>query len=269
MVLSFAAHPLFADQTKSKYPPRPLELGIFPHLSTHHLEKNFGVIAQRLKVALDRNVNFNAQLSFDFFKEDLSGAVYDIVFLQPFDYVVAEKKHGYRAIASQDQVLKAVLAVRPSSHVKTVDDIKGSTITLPPRHTAISYLIRDWLRAKGYTIGKDIFLEYESSHISCLQKALLGFADVCATAEPVLSLLRDKIGFDYNIIAETQAVPHTLFAVHPRLSETDIEKTLSVILHLHEGDSGEKLLKDARLKRFRPTKDSEYDIVRTIMKNDV
>ena len=266
LALFFLPLSILADSPRSQFPPRPLEFGVFPHRSVGHLDDTFGVIAKRFESALNRRVNFNAQLSFDFFSEDLSGGFYDVVFLQPFDYVSAHEKHAYDVLATQKELLKALLVVRPSSKVVNVSDLKGSRISLPPEKTAISFLVRDWLRAQDLIVGKDVFLDYASSHVSCLQKALLGFGLVCGTAKPVLGFFSEKVGFEFLTIAETRAIPHTLFAVHPRVPQGERQKLLDVILHLHEGTDGKKLMDATRLSPFRHAEDSEYDIVRTILR---
>lgn len=270
LVLALLFFPLsvLADSPRSQFPPRPLEFGVFPHRSVAHIEDTFGIIAQRFESALKRRVNFNAQLSFDFYSEDLSGGFYDVVFLQPFDYVSAHEKHGYDALATQKELLKALLVVRPSSKIVNASHLKGSRISLPPEKTAISFLVRDWLRAQSLIVGKDVFLDYASSHVSCLQKALLGFGLVCGTAKPVLGFFSDKLGFDFLTIAETRAIPHTLFAVHPRVSQGEREKLLDVILRLHEGGDGKKLMDATRLSPFRRVDDSEYNVVRAILRVD-
>ncbi|MDH5219256.1 MAG: phosphate/phosphite/phosphonate ABC transporter substrate-binding protein, partial [Gammaproteobacteria bacterium] len=192
--------------------------------------------------------------------------LYDVVFLQPFDYVSAHEKHAYDVLATQKESLTALLVVRPSSTIANVSDLKGHRISLPPQNTAISFLVRDWLRSQDLIVGKDVFLDYASSHVSCLQKALLGFGLVCGTAKPVLGFFSEKLGFEFLTIAETRAIPHTLFTVHPRVPQGAREKLLDVILHLHEGTDGKKLMDATRLSPFRHAEDSEYDIVRAMLR---
>ena len=268
LVLALSFFPLLtlADTPRPEFPPRPLEFGVFPHRSVGHIDDTFGVISQRFVSALNRRVNFNAQLSFDFFNEDLSNGLYDVVFLQPFDYVSANEKHGYEVIATQTESLRALLVARPSSKIGNVSNLKGRRISLPPEKTAISFLVRDWLVAQNLVVGKDVFLDYSSSHVSCLQKALLGFGVVCGTAKPVLGFFSDKLGFEFITIAETKKIPHTLFAVHPRVPQGEREKLLDVILHLHEGEDGRKMMDATRLSPFRHAEDNEYDVVRAMLR---
>ena len=266
LVLSFFPLLTLADSPRSEFPPRPLEFGVFPHRSVSHIDDTFGVIAQRFASVLGRRVNFNAQLSFDFFNEDLSNGLYDVVFLQPFDYVSANEKHAYDVLATQKESLTALLVARPSSKIVNISNLKGRRISLPPEKTAISFLVRDWLRKQGFIVGKDVFIDYASSHVSCLQKALLGFGLVCGTAKPVLSFFSDTLGFDFLTLAETRAIPHTLFAVHPRVQKGEREKLLDVILHLHEGEDGKKLMDASRLSPFRYAEDNEYDVVRAMLR---
>lgn len=244
---------------------RPLEFGVLPHLSTSHMEDTFGKIATMLAERTGRRINFNAQLSLEFFQKDLDAGRYDIVFLQPFDYIEANRRNGYEVIATQKAQLYGVLAVRPNSPIHKVSDLVGRTISLPPEHTAISYLIKDWLLETGYLQAGKVKLDFEASHISCLQKALFNVLDVCGTVRPVIDFVQDKLGFDYRVIAETQRIPHTLFAVSPNLDKQLKQQMLEVIVALDKSAEGNEILTKARLKPFRVASDKEYDKVRKML----
>jgi len=254
---------VLADTSSKK--ERALQLGVFPHLSADHLEESYSLLAQELSRRLGRQVEFNTQLSLDFFAKDLEAGYYDIAFLQPFDYVKAHARNGYMVVAKQDRKLSAVLTVRPKSHIKSEQDLRGKVLALPPARTAISYLVRDWLTSRGLTPGKDITLQYESSHISCMQKAIFGFTELCGSARPVLEFLSEKLRFDFRVVAETRTIPHTLFAVHPRNSKQLREQVRKAVLNLDKTLDGKEFLSLARFARFLEANDKEYDIVREIL----
>ena len=69
----------------------------------------------------------------------------------------------------------------------------------------------------------------------------------------------------FKIVAKTKSIPHTLFAVHPRVSVQDREKILASILALAKSEEGKALLKRGKLKPFKPTADSDYDAVRNFI----
>lgn len=259
-VTTFAATP-----TENLKAQRPLEFGVLPHLSTSHMEDTFGKIATMFAERTGRRINFNAQLSLEFFQKDLDAGRYDIVFLQPFDYIEANKLNGYEVIATQNAQLYGVLAVRSNSPIHKISDLVGRTISLPPEHTAISYLIKDWLLETGYLQQGKVKLDFEASHISCLQKALFNVLDVCGTARPAINFVQDKLGFEYRVVAETQRIPHTLFAVNPKLDKHLRQQLLEVLLALDKSEEGKEILKTARLKPFRTAQDREYDKVRNML----
>ena len=118
------------------------------------------------------------------------------------------------------------------------------------------------LREKGMRPGKDVTLAHYKSHISCLQQVVIGTVDACATAAPALRFFASKIGATFNIVAKTKAIPHTLFAVHPRVSVQDRDKILTSILGLSKTEEGKAMLNRGNLKPFKVTVDADYDVVR-------
>lgn len=238
--------------------------GVFPHLPPRELEKVYAPIAAALGEALGQRVEFRSSSSYERFMENLDQEEYDIVFAQPFDYIKAADDHGYLPLATRDEPLATIVVVQKGSPLKGLEDLRGKKIAMPPKVAAVSYLFRAYLEKNGIYPGKDVKLSYHRSHVSCMQQVIISAADACATAAPALRFFTHKMNVDLNIIAQTPSIPHTLFAVHPRIKEADRKKLLSTILSWKDSKSGQELLKRGKLKPFIQVKDSDYDIVREL-----
>ena len=129
-------------------------------------------------------------------------------------------------------------------------------------------MLRAHLHQNDFTPGEDVQLSYHRSHVSCMQQVIIGASDACGTAAPALRFFMHKMGVEMDIITKTTEIPHTLFAVHPRVPEKDREKLLEKILSWGESEKGRKMLKAGKLKPFIKIEDKDYDIVREMAKSE-
>ena len=239
-------------------------LGVFPHLPPRTLEKVFAPMAADLGQALGRKVLLRSSTTFERFAKNLGSETYDIAFLQPFDYVRMADRYGYLPLATRTEKLSAIVVVRENSPARKLADLKGKRIALPPRTAAVSRLFEDHLKHSGLDRNRDVSLSYHRSHISCMQKIMTGEADACGTAAPAKRYFEHKMKTVLKVIAQSREIPHTLFAVHPRVPEQDRDHLRQRILSWGQSDDGRALLARGRLKPFVPVRDADYDIVRSL-----
>lgn len=238
--------------------------GVFPHLPPSRLEHVYLPMALDFRRALGRDIEFRASGSFERFSERLAAETYDIVLLQPFDYVWAHDQHGYLPIAHRSEELTSIIIVKNDSAIQSLDDLRGKVIANPPENAAVSFLTRQALRSAGLHPGKDVTLRYVRSHYSCFQKVLIGKADACGTARQSMRLAEPQIKNGFRIIYETPPIPQVLFAVHARVPERDRERIRDTVLGWATSRGGQKILAQGSMSPFVPASDDEYDSVRDI-----
>lgn len=264
---SLIAGNAFALETGSSSPfGNILVMGVYPHLSSAHLERTYGAIADELRASTGMKISFNAMLTIENFSKDLNSGAYDLVLLQPFDYVKIRETQGYVPLVTLDRKLSAVFTARKDSGIKSWEDFRGKRIVMPPASTAVSYLANDWLTAKGLVAGKDFTVVHETTHISCVQKVVNRFHDVCVTVDEVLVFLEERLGFELGVVGRTQEIPNVVFAAHTRVSEKLQQDIAEVLLQLNNTASGRRIIDLGRMSSLRPARDAEYDVVRDIMK---
>jgi phosphonate transport system substrate-binding protein len=238
-----------------------LTLGVFPHLPPRELEKVYAPIAALLSEALGRKVQFRSSSSYQKFMKKLDQQAFDIVMVQPFDYVRIADKFGYVPIAARDEALSAIVVVPMDSALTNLESLKGKKVALPPSVAAVSLLLKAALKEKGMQAG-DVQISHYRSHISCMQQVVIGAVDACGTAAPALRFFADKMDTKLKIIAETRKIPHTLFAAHPKISAGEREKILQTLKAMSATENGRRLLQRGKLKPFIPVTDQAYDVVR-------
>lgn len=240
------------------------EIGIFPHLSKTHLQQTYESVIKNISENTDHKIHFDVDESIENFYSHLKSEHYDIVMLQPFEYVELAKKYGYRPLASQIHPLKALIVSKKGGAIQNIQNLLGRKLLLPPDSTAISYLTKKHLHDFGFDLNQDLSIRYERTHIACLQKLLLGFTDACATLQAALDFFEKRMEVKFQVITQSIEIPHTLFAVHPRVDADHREMLAKALLEWRNQPKAGKPASVDLLMPFRRITDKDYDIVRKI-----
>lgn len=239
-------------------------MGVFPHLPPRQLEKIFAPMAADLGKTINRKIILRTNTTFKRFSKSLNDQIFDIAFVQPFDYIRIADEYGYRPLAARDEKLVAILVVKQDSTLKDIQDFRGKKIALPPAEAAVSYFIRDYLNENGIDPDKDVTLSHHRSHVSCMQQVLIGKVDACGTAAPPLRFFQHKMKVKMKIVVKSQEFPHALFVIHPRVPAEEMSIIKERIMSWSKTEEGRKLLEQGRLKPFVPISDADYDVIRMI-----
>lgn len=241
-------------------------MGIFPHLPPRDIEEVFGPMAKDLSAHIGRPVMLASSTTFERFSEGLEREQFDIAFVQPFEYIKIADKYGYLPLATRTENLSGLVVTTKDSPIKTLADLKGKRIALPPESAAISQLIRRHLAAKGLVAGKDVTLSHHRSHVSCMQQVMIGDADACGTAAPSVRFFQNKMQVELKVIATTREIPSSLFVAHPRVPNKERELLRDRIVSWSNTPEGRAFLKRGELTPFRRVTDAEYNVVREMVR---
>lgn len=241
-------------------------LGVFPYLAPRQIENIYAPITAALTQVLGRHVRLTSGMSYSKFMDRVREDLYDIVFVQPFDYVSIADAYGYIPLATRDEPLPAILVVREDSPLNTLSDLRDKIIALPPETAAVSRLVIDHLIKARMGQNLDTRLQYQKSHFACMHQVLMGKADACGTAPPAVRFFQQKIDAKLKVVSRTMAIPNSLFAVHPRVSREDRKIIVDAMMSWSDTEQGRKLLERAKVKAFVPIEDREYDVVRKMLK---
>jgi len=253
-----ASNASFATKAKAK----EYTMGVFPYLPPREMEKVFAPIAEDLGNAISKKIRLRSNTTFKKFMSSLDDQVFDIVFVQPFDYIHIADIYGYEPLATHGDKLASILIVKDNSPIKSIKDIKGKTIAFPPKVAAVSRLMIEKLRESGINLDKDVKIRYLSSHKSCLQHVLKGAVDLCGTALPMKLFFEREMKVKMRIVVKSHEIPHVLFAIHPRVPKQQRELLRQRILSWGHTVNGKSIVPNGRLVPFKAIKDSDYDVVR-------
>src|SRR5210317_420650 len=101
-----------AEQTEQAESKDEYLMGVFPYLAPRELEQMYAPIAAEFSSTTNKNVLFMTSSTYETFMGNLDKQMYDIVFVQPFDYVAIADKYGYRPLATRNKPLPAIIVVK-------------------------------------------------------------------------------------------------------------------------------------------------------------
>jgi phosphonate transport system substrate-binding protein len=248
---------------------KPYEFGVFPYLPLAKIHELYTPMATDFEAKLGRQVQLSSKAAYATFEQELRKEIYDIAFVQPFDYVDARDKHGYIPLARRAGGLEALIVVRRDSPLKTIKDLQGKTVANPPVDAAVSHLTSMVLRDAGIDPETGVKRYYGKNHFACLQSVLIGAADACGTAEqPLRTIEKERqMTSRFRILHKTIRIPHALFVVHRRVSQKDRDILLKTILNWPNTEEGKKIIEGGRFIPFVAAKDADYEVVRRYIRS--
>jgi len=247
-------------------PDKALSLGVFPYLPPARLEQLYAPVAANLSQAIGQPVQLRTRPDFRSFSEAIKQENYDLIFIQPFGYAKLAAQHGYRALARPRQRLNAIIVTPANSLLRSLNDLRGQILATPPQGAAVSILGLKMLAGQSLKPGRDLQLAPGKSHVACLRMALIGKAGACVTAPSPLSIFVQDSGIAFRVIAASESVPASTFAVHKRVSHALRNTLLRNILDWDKHPAGNKLLHDLHQTPFIPSYDEDYNTVRDILR---
>ncbi len=251
--------PVFSDEQT------PLEFGVFPFLPPAQLEDLFVPVAIDLSRAIGRPVQFRTRPSFAEFDEEVAQQTYDLVYVQPFAYARLAHRNGYEAIARKKSLISAIFITTENSNIRTIGDLSGKVLATPPPSAAVTLLGVQLLLDNRLQPGKNIRLDNQGSHFSCIRRVMIGKADACVTAKQPLKVFERKSGTKLRVIAESRAIPASTFAIHRRVKPEVRDKLVERILGWRDQEEGKRILKNLHHTYHIPSHDQDYDVVRDIL----
>ncbi len=238
-------------------------LGVFPYLPPVRLERLYAPVARALGEAAGVHLTFRTRGSFERFREALAEGRFDLVFVQPFDYVRAAAPAGYRPLARWKGRLRALVVTRAEgAPVESIADLGGRRVAMPPPDAAVSILGRALLAERG--LAGAVEIAHLRNHFACIRQVLAHTAAACVTARSPLRVYRARFGGGLRVIARSRPIPSSLFAAHARVPGGIARKWRAALLSWHESEAGRRLLRGLGFDAFVPANDGEYDVVRAI-----
>jgi phosphonate transport system substrate-binding protein len=259
-LLALTAQPLAA--ARAEVPAAGYRLGVFPYLSPRQAIEFFGPMALSMETVLKRPVILESVPTFADFSREMAARRYDIAMIQPFDYPEVVDKLGYLPLAQYDAPLVTQFVVREDSYFRTIDDLRGTTVALPPAPSANARMALRALHDNKLTPGSNVEVQHFNSHDSCIHQVWIGSASACGTSRSPLAVFEQRMQAKLRSIHDTPPIPHTLFVIHPRVPAEQRKQLRQLITGWSQTEQGRTMLARAGFPGFVVPRPADYAVMR-------
>jgi phosphonate transport system substrate-binding protein len=241
-----------------------LTLGVVPQQSPFKLMKVWAPIAKYLERETGEEIVLKIEHSIPAFEKVLYGGGYDVAYMNPYHYIVANKKQGYIATVRANKKIVGILVINKKSAISDVRELSQKRFLFPAPYAFAATLLTKYelLNSYGINIDKQDKILYVNSHDSVYKGIARDIGDVGGGIERTFKNFKDKDAKEsLKILYRTKSYPSHPFAFKPSVSKTTQKKLTNALLHMPK-----ELLDSLSMKKMITTDDSEYDVVRDISK---
>ncbi len=251
----------------------PLIVGVFPRRDATVTAKLFRPLSLYLERQLGMPVTLEMSPNFETFQTNLKQRRYDLVHLNPFDYISAHRDLAYDAVVQNEEfgeaTIRGAIYVRRDSGIRQLSELKGKKILFGggPR-AMMSYIVPTYLLQQAGLTNRDYEESYAINPPNAVLATYLKRADAGGAGEVVqrLPVVTSKIDVSQlDVIAVSQPLPHLPWALKREMPAKLKQRLQTLLVDLKESQAGREILSQARLSAFNPVTDKEYDAHREIV----
>lgn len=239
---------------------RPLTLGVVPQESPLMLVQDWAPIVRALSERTKLRIVLKTTRDIPTFEKRVRDGAYDIVYINPQDYVIYNRTTGYRAIAcARGITLQGVLVVRRGAPYRTLTDLANKTLAFPaPRALAASVIPRSVLR--HYHIPFNA--KYVGSHDSVYLGVARGLFVAGGGVEQTLNA--SSVRRSLRVLWRSERFPPHPFAVLTSVPNTTAQRIVHALIDIGHDPTLRPALKRLGFPGFKATNNAAYDPLRRL-----
>ena len=247
-----------------------LFFGVIPIESEERTQERYARFITYLEEKLGSKVTLVVPPDYAGVIEGLAQKKLHFALLGPKSYIEASKQANATTSArilgedGQDGY-KGVIITKKGSGLKTVADLKGKTWAFTDPHSTSGNLIPSVYFAADAQIDPETYFSnviFSGSHENSILMVKKGEIDAAATNN--VDIERDSgrqwRKEDFNIIWESQLIPHDMIAYNKAMPEDFVQALTQAVLAFDDPQG----LKDMAIARFIPATDADYVFVRQL-----
>ena len=239
-----------------------ITIGIVPQQSPLKLAKKWSSITKYLEKETGIEVIFKTEKSIPNFEKKLYEGAYDISYMNPYHFIVANKTQSYEAFIRAKKNIVGIVLAKDQKVDFSVENMKGKTFLFPAPNAFEATLLPkfEFKKKFGFDIDKQARVIYVNSHDSVYKGISREIGYLGGGIIRTYNNFKDKNDKDnISIVYKTQSYPSHPIAYHPRVNKNDILKIQQAFLNMPL-----ELSKILSIKQFKTTENAEYDIIKNI-----
>ncbi len=239
-----------------------ITIGIVPQQSPLKLSKKWLKVTKYLYNETGIKVIFKTERSIPKFEKELYAGKYDISYMNPYHFIIANKRQGYKAFTRANKNIVGIVLSKNPKVDFSPKNLKGKTFLFPaPNAFAATLLPKLEFKSKfNFNIDEEARVLYVNSHDSVYKGisrdiGYLGGGIVRTYNNFVDKNDKDKL----HIIYKTSPYPSHPIASHPRVSQDIINKIQDAFINMPE-----EIKEVLSIKTFKKTDSKEFDIIKQL-----
>lgn len=239
-----------------------LTIGVVPQQSALKLSKKWLQITNYLKNETGINVVFKTKSSIPLFEKELYSGAYDIAYMNPYHFIVANEKQNYEAFIRAKKNIVGIIISKEKKADFSFDNLKNKTFLFPaPNAFAATLLTKFELKEKfNFDIQKHAKILYVNSHDSVYKGIARNVGYLGGGIIRTFNNFKDPIDKEkINIVYKTSPYPSHPIAYNKRVKKEDIKKLEKAFLNMPT-----ELKTLLSIKEFIKTNTAEYDSIKKI-----
>jgi len=236
----------------------PLEVGVFPYLSTRALLATYQPLQQYLSQQLRRPVIIVTAPDMRTFVERTQAGAYPFVVTAPHFARLAQREAGYRPLLRAKRDLTGVVLVADGGAVREVADLRGKTLATPDALAIITHLGLNLLRAQGLTPGKDVAIEEMPSHSSAVLAVKHGAVAAAVVSNTAFLQMPADHRTGLRVLTQTPQVPHVMLLAGRDVAPQDADRFVQLVRDFVDNTpEGRKFIDGLGYLGLRPPTETE------------
>ena len=239
-----------------------LTIGIVPQQSPLKLSKKWLKVTDYLYKETGIKIIFKTEKSINKFENELYKGVYDLSYMNPYHFIIANKKQEYSAFVRADKDIIGIIVSKEKEVDFSVDNLAGKTFLFPaPNAFAATLLPKFELKNKlNFDIDKKAKVLYVNSHDSVYKGISREIGYLGGGIIRTYNNLQNESDKDkLHIVYKTNSYPSHPIASHPRVDKKLVKKIQTAFLNMPD-----EIKKVLSIKNFKITDNKEFDIIKNI-----
>lgn len=240
--------------------PVTLSFGIVPQQTATRTVNLWSGLLKEIERRSGYRIKLKPAQDIPSFERRLATGEFDLVYMNPYEYTVYQRKLGYQAFAREEKQLQGLIVVRRDSPIQKLADLQGRTLALVPAAFAATMLPLAHLRQQGISVTPKFVSSHESVYLAIIRGTYQAGGGVRRTFEQMVPEMRA----DLRILwAAPPVTPHAI-AAHPRVPRAVVEQLQRVLVELKQDPAGRSLLQEQGFTGFILAQDKDWDDIRAL-----
>ncbi|PWQ95595.1 PhnD/SsuA/transferrin family substrate-binding protein [Leucothrix pacifica] len=238
-------------------------LGIVPQQSPIKLYKSWKPVTDYLSEKTGFKVTLKTEKSIAEFEKVLYDGGYDLSYMNPFHYTVANERQHYDAVVRAKKMIRGILVMKSDdAEMEALIKDKNTKFLFPSANAFAATLIikYEMLTKFGVDLNEAGNYQYVNSHDSVYLGVERGIGQLGGGIQRTFNNFKasnpDAV---LKEVYQTEAYPSHPIAVRADMPEDDRAKLVEAFLEIPEA-----LLADLSMKKIISTEDDEFSVIREL-----